>query len=105
MRKTRQPKSPIGARGHAGLPVALLVAAWGTAHAAPPPSSFSLLEETAGVRSGQDVALGDLNGDGYLDAFVVNTNGQPNKAYLNNTPTGPDLPPRPPQHRGGGLLL
>ena len=29
------------------------------------------------------VALGDLDGDGYLDAFVAN-NGQANRVYINN---------------------
>ena len=78
-----------GVSASISAPVALLIAAWGTAHAVPL-SGFSLLEQTSLVRSGQDVALGDLNGDGYLDAFVVNTNAQPNRVYLNTTPSGTD---------------
>ena len=32
----------------------------------------------------RDVALGDLDGDGNLDAFVANTNNQANRIYINN---------------------
>jgi hypothetical protein len=34
--------------------------------------------------SGQGVALGDLNGDGYPDAFVANCSGEPNTVWLND---------------------
>ena len=88
MRKIRRLQPSSAPIKPVGLPIALLVAAWGTAHAVPTTSGFSLQSETAVVRSGQDVAFADLNSDGYLDAFVVNMNGQPNYVYLNTTPLG-----------------
>jgi len=39
---------------------------------------FSLFESNPNASSGQAAALGDLNGDGFLDIFWANTNGEPN---------------------------
>ena len=37
-----------------------------------------------GMNTSRGVALGDLDGDGNLDAFVANSNNQANRIYLNN---------------------
>jgi len=69
------------------LPLIVLVATitvW-TAPAASQTAPFSDSgQRLGGNHAGQDVAFGDLDGDGDLDAFVVNTNGQPNRVFFND---------------------
>ena len=42
-------------------------------------------EQSLGSERSYDVALGDFNGDTYLDAFVANYEGQPNKVYFGSS--------------------
>jgi len=51
---------------------------------------FSLFESNPNASSGQAAALGDLNGDGFLDIFWANTNGEPNQVSLNTAGSGTD---------------
>jgi hypothetical protein len=41
--------------------------------------------QSLGNSTSHAVALGDVDGDGDLDAFVANYNGQANKVWLNQT--------------------
>ena len=43
--------------------------------------------QTLGASYSRNVALGDVNGDEFLDAFVVNCSGEPNTVW-NNDGTG-----------------
>lgn len=49
-----------------------------------PGSHFSRSEQYLGMADTWGVALGDLNGDTYLDAFFVNKSGQPDDVWLND---------------------
>jgi hypothetical protein len=40
--------------------------------------------QSLGSSSSNDVTLGDVDGDGDLDAFVTNTSGEANRVWLNN---------------------
>jgi hypothetical protein len=49
--------------------------------------NFTVTAQSLGNQSTRSVALGDLNGDGSLDAFIGNgtdTSGEPNRAWLND---------------------
>ena len=46
--------------------------------------TFTDTQQILGNFESRGVALGDLNNDTYVDAFVANTNGQPNRIWLND---------------------
>ena len=49
-----------------------------------------IYQQQGATETARGVALGDLDGDGNLDAFVVNDN-QPNRIYTNEIDKGMEL--------------
>ena len=45
--------------------------------------TFAVTGQALGMSDSEGVALGDMDGDGDLDAFVANTNDQPNTVWIN----------------------
>ena len=53
--------------------------------------NFTDSGQLLGNSSSQDVALGDLDGDGALDAWVANGYSQPNRVFMNLIPCNNDI--------------